>query len=91
MALLQQQATGAGAQDASHLDSALQSFMKQLAIPKMPRTAAVLAEIPASGDHPGAQYRLAGDRFVHAASLCCRTQVALHYPAACCSYSLAVR
>ena len=91
MALLQQQATGAGAKDAAHLDSALQSFMKQLAVPKMPKTAAVLAEIPASGDHPGAQYRLAGDRCVLQASLCCRTQAALHRLAPCCNYSLAVR
>ena len=78
MTLLQQQATGAGAKDASQLDSALQNFMKQLAVPKMPKTAAVLAEIPASGDHPGAQYRLAGDRCVLQLGLCCRTRAALH-------------
>ena len=91
MALLQQQATGAGAKDASHLDSALQSFMKQLATPKMPKTAAVLAEIPASGDHPGAQYRLAGDRCVLQASLCRRMQAAMHGLAACCNYSVTVK
>ena len=91
MALLQHQATNAEAKDASHLDRALQSFMTQLAVPKMPKTAAVLAEIPASGDHPGAQYRLAGDRLVLQASLCCRTQAALHCPVAWCSCSLAVR
>lgn len=79
MALLQQQATSAGAKDASHLDNALQSFMEQLAIPKMPKTSAVLAEIPASGDHPGAQYRLAGDRCVLTASVCRRAEVALHW------------
>lgn len=30
--------------------------------PSMPKTTALLASIPAEGSHPGAQYRLAGDR-----------------------------
>ena len=31
-------------------------------VPSMPKTSAVLHQIPASNKHPGAIYRLAGDR-----------------------------
>ena len=46
-------------------------------IPPMPITAAVLATIEPHGSHPGAQYRLAGDRFV---TLFVVLYVALSYP-----------
>jgi hypothetical protein len=31
-------------------------------VPEMPKTEAVLRTLPPSGDFPGAQFRLAGDR-----------------------------
>jgi urea carboxylase len=33
-------------------------------MPKMPKTQAVLVEVPATADHPGYLIRLAGDRYV---------------------------
>jgi hypothetical protein len=56
--LLQNAAVGSGY--AETLASDLKSF--QPSVPEMPPTSALLHEIPVSGKHPGAQYRLAGDR-----------------------------
>ena len=58
VSLLEQAANGASAADKIEAD--LEAFQPQ--VPSMPDTAAVLASIPAHGSHPGAQYRLAGDR-----------------------------
>ena len=58
ISLLERAATGKLAAD--KLEADLGSFEPQ--IPSMPETAAVLASIPKHGSHPGAQYRLAGDR-----------------------------
>lgn len=44
------------------LEQQLQAVTDRMVIPEMPKTAAVLQSIAASGDHPGAIYRLAGDR-----------------------------
>lgn len=46
------------------LDQQLQAMTNRVFIPEMPQTAAVLQSIAASDDHPGAIYRLAGDRCV---------------------------
>lgn len=56
--LLEKAAKGDTAADKIIAD--LEAFEPQ--VPSMPTTAAVLASIPAHGSHPGAQYRLAGDR-----------------------------
>lgn len=57
LALLTAAANGGNSQD---LEAQLASFAPT--VPQMPPTAAVLATIPASASHPGAIYRLAGDR-----------------------------
>ena len=44
------------------LEEQLQALTDKIQIPEMPKTAAVLQTIPASDEHPGAIYRLAGDR-----------------------------
>ena len=44
------------------LEQQLQAMTKEVAVPEMPKTKAVLESIAASDDHPGAIYRLAGDR-----------------------------
>lgn len=44
------------------LEEQLQVLSEKMQIPGMPETAAVLQTIPASEEHPGAIYRLAGDR-----------------------------
>lgn len=46
------------------LEQQLQAMTNRVVIPEMPETAAVLQSIAASDDHPGAIYRLAGDRSV---------------------------
>ena len=56
--LLEQAAKGASAAD--EVEAELKAFEPQ--VPAMPETAAVLASVPAHSSHPGAQYRLAGDR-----------------------------
>ena len=58
MSLLRSVATGGT--PAAELEANLAGFKPS--VPSMPRTAAVLGSIPASSSHPGAQYRLAGDR-----------------------------
>ena len=40
----------------------LQAMTNEVVMPEMPKTEAVLQSIAASDDHPGAVYRLAGDR-----------------------------
>ncbi len=59
IALLEQAAKGDVAAD--KLEAELKAFEPR--VPEMPKTAAVLASIPAHKSHPGAQYRLAGDRY----------------------------
>ena len=49
-----------GAKTGSGPEAALTGF--EPAVPEMPETAAVLRSLPAKGDFPGAQFRLAGDR-----------------------------
>ena len=44
------------------LEQQLQALTSKLVAPEMPKTSAVLERIPASESHPGAIYRLAGDR-----------------------------
>lgn len=44
------------------LQQQLQAMTNSVVTPEMPKTAAVLQSIAASDDHPGAIYRLAGDR-----------------------------
>lgn len=44
------------------LEQRLQAMTNQVVMPEMPKTKAVLQSIAASDDHPGAIYRLAGDR-----------------------------
>lgn len=51
----------AGKLDPGKLHSMFLSYEPR--IPEMPATEAVLATIPASPHHPGATYRLAGDRY----------------------------
>eukprot|EP00884_Botryococcus_braunii_P008296 jgi/Botrbrau1/17468/Bobra.0054s0055.1 len=51
-----------GETDPAKLHTMWLSFQPR--IPEMPQTSAVLATIPASHHHPGAMYRLAGDRYV---------------------------
>ena len=46
------------------LEQQLQAMTNSVVTPEMPKTAAVLQSIAASDDHPGAIYRLAGDRCV---------------------------
>ena len=46
------------------LEEQLQAMTSRVARPEMPKTAAVLQSIAASDHHPGAIYRLAGDRCV---------------------------
>lgn len=58
IALLQSAAVGE--RDPSSLEEGLAAFHPKA--PAMPETSAVLACIPASESHPGAIYRLAGDR-----------------------------
>lgn len=54
------QARALGKTSEGEMEAVLAGF--QPSVPQMPQTAAVLASIPASGGHPGAHYRLAGDR-----------------------------
>lgn len=56
--LVRAAALGSGA---AELVSALSGYA--IDVPTMPDTKAVLATIPASASHPGAIYRLAGDRY----------------------------
>ena len=58
VSLLQGAAEGSGSADSLAAD--LEAF--QPSVPEMPPTSALLQSIPASATHPGAQYRLAGDR-----------------------------
>ena len=58
VSLLQSAADGSGSPDS--LASDLEAFRPS--VPEMPPTSALLQSIPASATHPGAQYRLAGDR-----------------------------
>ena len=58
VSLLRSAATGGT--PAAKLEASLAGFKPSM--PSMPRTAALLGSIPASSSHPGAQYRLAGDR-----------------------------
>lgn len=44
------------------LEKELEALTSKTVVPEMPKTAAVLDRIPASETHPGAIYRLAGDR-----------------------------
>ena len=44
------------------LEQQLQALTSKLVAPEMPETSAVLDRITASESHPGAIYRLAGDR-----------------------------
>ena len=46
------------------LEGELEALSSKMVVPEMPNTSAVLDRIPASESHPGAIYRLAGDRFV---------------------------
>ena len=53
-------AAAVGEASAGELEAELKRFKPEN--PAMPPTTAVLASIPASKEHPGAIYRLAGDR-----------------------------
>lgn len=44
------------------LEKELEALTSKMVVPEMPKTSAVLDRIPASETHPGAIYRLAGDR-----------------------------
>jgi len=44
------------------LEQELEALTSKLVTPDMPETSAMLETIPASESHPGAIYRLAGDR-----------------------------
>ena len=46
----------------AELEEKLKALSSKVEVPEMPKTAAVLQTIPASDEHPGAIYRLAGDR-----------------------------
>ncbi|KAL3134817.1 hypothetical protein ABBQ32_007791 [Trebouxia sp. C0010 RCD-2024] len=63
VSLIRHQALGR-TQRGAKLEQQLQEVTDGVAIPKVPQTAAVLQSIEASGEHPGAIYRLAGDRYV---------------------------
>ena len=45
------------------LEHELEALTSRAVAPEMPQTQAVLARIPASESHPGAIFRLAGDRY----------------------------
>lgn len=69
-------------QSGAKLEQQLQEVTDGVVIPKMPETAAVLQRIAASDDHPGAIYRLAGDR---CAQTCSQPAHNLLKPAHTCS------
>ncbi len=72
--LLAQAARGEVPQDT--LATALVAYTPN--IPKMPNTSAILATIPKSDKHPGAIYRLAGDRWAHVIHVACRYDACHH-------------
>lgn len=60
--LLGQEAFGK-VKSSTTLEKELQALTGKVVVPEMPNTSAVLERIPASDSHPGAIYRLAGDRY----------------------------
>ena len=58
--LIREQATGSSQH--ANLVQQLETKAGEVQVPQMPKTAAVLERIQASDDHPGAIFRLAGDR-----------------------------
>ena len=60
--LLRQEASGK-LKSSAKLEHELETLTSKLAVPEMPETCAVLSRIQPSESHPGAIYRLAGDRF----------------------------
>ena len=60
--LLRQEATGK-LKSSAKLEQELEALTSKLAVPEMPDTRAVLSRFQPSETHPGAIYRLAGDRY----------------------------
>ncbi|KAK9808039.1 hypothetical protein WJX73_007706 [Symbiochloris irregularis] len=62
--LLRKAATQAQADTSASSSLEKQATAFQPSLPQLPHTQALLHSMPASDTHPGAQYRLAGDRYV---------------------------